>query len=91
MKAHWLNCDESVLVTGTLDPVEARAHLALEAAKIIKAGKGRDGDVVDMYERAQELTAIPERGVIVPQHPEAEYRWIWYAKDNGRVRAVKFD
>ena len=89
MKAHWLNYDEQVLVTGTLDPVEAIHFLEDEAAKV-KPGEGREGDIVDKHLRALELTGIPERGVMVPQHPEAEHAWLWYARDKGRVRAVNF-
>lgn len=89
MKAHWLNEDESVLVTGTLDPAEALAFLENEAAKITP-GQGREYDARDQYLRALEVTGIPERGNIIPQHPEAEYRWMWMAADNGRCKAVNF-
>lgn len=89
MKAHWLNYDEQVLVTGTLDPVEALAFLEAEAAKI-GPNEGRDGDIWDKHDRAKNLKGVPERGVMVPQHPEAEFAWIWLAKDNGRCKAVNF-
>lgn len=90
MKAHFLNGDETVLVTGTLDPDVALAHLEAEAAKIAP-GEGREYDVRDMLLRAQEVTGHPERGNIVPQHPEAEYRWIWMAAPDGRCRGVMFE
>jgi len=90
LKAHWLNCDESVIVTGTLDPAEALAHLEGEAAKI-KPGEGHEYDAGDMLIRAQDAKGFPERGNIIPQHPEAEYRWVWYSADNGRCKAVKFE
>jgi len=89
MKAHWLDYDNQVLVTGTLDPVEAMAFLEAEAAKV-GPGEGVEGDVVDKLMRAKEMTGVPERGVMVPQHPEAEFAWLWLPRDNGRCRAVNF-
>lgn len=89
MKAHWLNGDEQVLVTGTLDPKEALAFLEAEASKI-KPGYGFEGDVRDKYLRALDETGVPERGNIIPQHPEADYRWLWMAADKGRCKAVLF-
>ena len=89
MKAHWMNYDEQVLVTGTLDPAEALRFLESEAMKVAP-GDGIEGDIVDKHLRALELKGIPERGSMVPQHSEAEHAWLWYAKDNGRVKAVNF-
>jgi hypothetical protein len=90
MKAHWLNGDECVLVTGTLDPMEALAHIEAKAAKIAP-GEGREFDARDMFFRALDVPGRAERGNIVPQHPEAEYRWVWMAADNGRCKAVVFE
>lgn len=90
MKAHWLNGDECVLVTGTLDPVEALRFLETEAAYIVP-GQGHEGDVRDKYLRALDAKGVPERGNIIPQHPEAEYPWMWMAKDDGRCKAVNFE
>lgn len=76
MNAHWLNDGESILVTGTLDVAEATGYI-----------KATEPDMADFIE---ECPGRPQRGNIVPQHPEAEYRWMWYANDKGRVRAVTF-
>ena len=90
MKAHFLNGDETVLVTGTLDPAEALAFLDSESRKIPN-GEGREGDIADMYLRARDATGHPERGNVVPQHPEAEYTWVWMAAPNGRCKGVTFE
>lgn len=76
MNAHWLDGGESVLVTGTQDPEIARQYIA--------------NNEPDMYEFAENDPGYPCRGNIVPQHPEAEYRWVWYLNENGRTRAVTF-
>ncbi len=89
MKAHWLNGDEQVLVTGTIDPAAALAYLESEVAKIAP-GEGREYDVADMLIRAREVPGVPERGNIIPQHPEAEYTWLWYSDEKGRCKAVNF-
>jgi len=76
MNAHWLNDGEQVLVTGTDDPEQARGYLAEFEP--------------DMLKFASEDPGYPHRGNVIPQHPEADYRWVWYANSNGRVKAVTF-
>lgn len=77
MKAHWLNDGESVLVTGTLDPETAKAFLEdLEP---------------DMFAFAEDHAGRADRGNIIPQHPEADYRWVWMSANKGRCRAVMFE
>lgn len=77
MKAHWLNNGETVLVTGTSDVTAALAHL--------------EEYEPDMHSFAEDHKGHPERGNIIPQHPEADYRWVWYAKNDGRVKSVHFE
>ena len=76
MNGHWLNDGESVLVTGTEDPEVARLYLV----------QNEPG----MAEFAENDPGYPHRGNIIPQHPEADYRWIWHSNSKGRVKAVTF-
>ena len=89
MKAHLM--EDCVLVTGTLDPHEARDFLASEVDKASRNRSPMAGSLYDAYELAHEATAYPERGNTIPCQPGSDYRWSWHAKETGRVKAVRFE
>jgi hypothetical protein len=78
VNAHWINESDWVLVTGTLDVVEAENYLL-----------STEPDMVDFISET-EAQGRPARGIIYPAGQYSDYDWFWAERKKGRVKAVIF-